>query len=98
MACQPGYSGLFRDNQTKYFFIMTIRKELGACGAGRQPCAGGGWLCWSSSLAIRTIITDNYAVATTPGEFTSSVWLQPGQLFQLYSRVLGCTHVFSHKK
>jgi hypothetical protein len=77
---------------------MTIRKELGACGTGRQQCAGNGWLRLSCSLAIGTIITDNYALAPTPGEFTSSVWLRPSQLFQLYSRVLGCTHVFSHKK
>src|ERR1700722_10989789 len=70
---------------------MTIRKELRARGAGRQPCAGGGWLRWSGSLAIGTIITDKYALAPTPGKFTSSVWLRPSQLFQMYSRVLTCT-------
>jgi hypothetical protein len=67
---RPPPTGLFRDKNTKNF-IMTIRKELGACGTGRQQFAAGEWFRLSCSLAIRTIITDNYALATTPAQFTS---------------------------
>jgi hypothetical protein len=95
---QPGYSGLFRDKKQNIFSSGPSEKNRvrAALGGNHVPVADGfvGPPRWRFVRSLR-IITH---WPPPLGNFRHPFGYRPSQLFQLYSRVLTYSHVYSHKK